>query len=66
MKSDSNHEVGLDKQDQSQINKLQPVELALTPDQFTIIQHFLPKGLALLEKKSGKRDKANSHKFADN
>lgn len=66
MKSDSNHDVALEKQDQSQVNKSLPVELALTHDQFTIIQHFLPKGLSLLEKKSGKRDKASNHKLADN
>lgn len=66
MKSSSNQEVALDKQVDPQYNKLQGVELALTHDQFIIIQHFLPKGLSLLEKKSGKREKASSHKFPDN
>ena len=40
--------------------------MALTHDQFIMIQHFLPKGLCLIEKKTGKRDKAFSNKIADN
>ena len=35
-------------------------------DQYTIIQHFLPKGYSLLEKKTGKRDKASGFKYGDN
>lgn len=66
MKSGSNPEAALEKQENSQVNKFQAVELTLTHDQFAIIQHFMPKGYSLLEKKTGKRDKGLSQKYADN
>ena len=41
------------------------MEFDLTSDQFAIIQHYLPKGFALLEKKTNKRDKSSANKFVD-
>jgi len=41
------------------------MEFTFTSDQYAIIQHFLPKGYSLLEKKTTKRDKSSAHKFAD-
>ena len=66
MRSGSNQEAILDKQDTSQLNKFQAVELTLTHDQYAIIQHYLPKGYSLLEKKLGKREKGFGHKYPDN
>lgn len=41
----------------SNIIKNQPIDLLLSADQFLYIQHNLPKGFVLIEKKPGKRDK---------
>jgi hypothetical protein len=45
--------------------KFQAVEFTLTQDQYTIIQHSLPKGYTLQERKSNKREKGSSHKLID-
>lgn len=47
------------------MGKFQAVEFTLSQDQFTIIQHFLPKGYTLQERKSTKREKGSSHKLID-
>ena len=46
-------------------NKNELHEFALTTDQYIIIQHYLPKGYSLIEKKSTRRDKTSTHKIAD-
>ena len=39
----------------SHFERLQPVDLSLTPEQYLIIQHFLPKKYALIEHKNIKK-----------
>lgn len=55
-----------EKQETSGMSKFQAVELTLTQDQYTIIQHFLPKKYVLVERKSGKRDKSLNNKLFNN
>ena len=47
------------------MGRFQAVEFTLTPDQFAIIQHFLPKMYVLEERKSTKREKGSNHKLMD-
>jgi hypothetical protein len=47
MNSGTHLDVNIEKQETSAINKFQAVEFILTLDQYTIIQHFLPKGYTL-------------------
>ena len=55
----------LEKQEGQHFQKTQHIEFMLTNDQYAIIQHFLPKGYSLLERKTTKRDKSSAQKFAD-
>jgi hypothetical protein len=47
MNSGTQQEANAEKQETSAMSKFQAVEFTLTQDQFTIIQHFLPKGYTL-------------------
>lgn len=55
MNSERQQDAALEKQETSAMGRFQAVEFTLTLDQFTIIQHFLPKGFVLVERKSMKR-----------
>ena len=69
--SQSNQERASENQDESKENnqKLKSLEFVLTNDQYVIIQHYLPKGYALLEKRGtggyAKRDRGGSYRFPD-
>ena len=39
----------------SHFERFQPVDLSLTPEQYLIIQHYLPKKYALIEHKNIKK-----------
>lgn len=65
MNSGTPQEAMFEKQETSAMGKFQAVEFTLGLDQFTIIQHFLPKNYVLLEKKSTKRERGSSHKLID-
>jgi hypothetical protein len=65
MNSGTQQDAALEKQETSAMSKFQAVELTLTLDQYTVIQHFLPKGYTLQERKSTKREKGSSHKLID-
>jgi hypothetical protein len=47
MSNSIHHDTGFDKLETSSISKYQPIEFPLTIDQFTIIQHYLPRGYVL-------------------
>lgn len=47
MNSGTQQDAALEKQETSAMSKFQAVELTLTLDQYTVIQHFLPKGYTL-------------------
>lgn len=47
MNSGTQQDATLEKQETSAMGKFQAVELTLTQDQYTIIQHYLPKGYTL-------------------
>jgi hypothetical protein len=47
MNSGTHLDANIEKHEGSEMKKFQPVELTLTLDQHTIIQHFLPKGYTL-------------------
>ena len=54
-----------EKQETSAMGRFQAVEFTLTQDQYTIIQHFLPKKYVLEERKQNKREKGSNHKLMD-
>jgi len=47
MNSGGQQDANIEKQETSAMAKFQAVEFTLTQDQYTIIQHFLPKGYTL-------------------
>ena len=65
MNSGTQQDAILEKQEGSNFQKIQHIQFALTSDQYAIIQHNLPKGYSLLERKTTKRDKSSANKFAD-
>lgn len=65
MNSGTLQDAFLDKQDPYNQPKFDHLEFTLTNDQYAIIQHYLPKGYSLLEKRIAKRDKNSAHKFND-
>lgn len=65
MNSGGQQDANVEKQETSAMSRFQAVEFTLTQDQFIIIQHFLPKGYTLQERKSTKREKGSSHKLID-